>query len=278
MRDVENCGSCGSRCGTGENCYDGVCIAACPGGFTDCSGTCKDLDSDRFNCGACENECGPGLNCEAGSCVPTCVSPLIECAGTCVNTDMDPANCGSCGAPCAMGEACVSGTCQTLVDASIGTAMKVDGTWIPVDYRLCGSGSPGACDAATARTSCSGVGLKVVSHASNGTTDVYDLGATDSCMWSISYFTVVSTMPSYSCLVGISNLEWTTCCGTTRWHGNTIAFGSAGAIFGYVYSSSSGYVSTYPNVSGATWGCNSLTTAASNYTGCTEQYVACTPP
>jgi hypothetical protein len=119
MRDVENCGSCGSRCETGENCYDGVCIAACPGGFTDCSGTCRDLDSDRFNCGACETECADGEVCESGACTVTCEPPLVNCSGVCTNTSMDPENCSACGAACGTQEACVSGTCMR-VDTTCG--------------------------------------------------------------------------------------------------------------------------------------------------------------
>jgi hypothetical protein len=153
----------------------------------------------------------------------------------------------------------------------------VDGTWIAVSYQICGTGAPGTCTANAAKTACTSVGQKVVSHASDGTTEVTSLGATVSCYWDISYYTVAAAMPTSSCLVGISNLEWTSCCGTSSWHGNTIAFGSAGAIFGYVSSGDSGYVSTYPNVSGTTWGCVSESTAATNRSGCTMQYVACTP-
>ena len=84
-------------------------------------------------------------------------------------------------------------------------------------------------------------------------------------------------MASTDCLVGISNLEWTSCCGTSSWHGNTLAFGAAGVIFGYVYSSNTGYVSSYPNIDGLHWGCVSEATAATNRSGCTTQWVACTP-
>jgi hypothetical protein len=106
---------------------------------------------------------------------------------------------------------------------------------------------------------------------------VLGLGATTSCGYSTSYFTVAVAMPSDACLVGIANLMWTSCCTTTRWHGNTLAFGAPGTTFGFVRTGESGYVSTYPNTDGAHWGCNSLTTGASNWTGCTQQYVACTP-
>jgi hypothetical protein len=159
----------------------------------------------------------------------------------------------------------------------MGTVRRTDGTWLPVTYQLCGTGAPGSCTASAAKAACTAIGQKVVSHASAGTTEVLSLGATTSCMWSTSYFTVSTTMPSTSCLVGISNLEWSSCCTTDQWHGNTLAFGAAGSIFGYVYSSNSGYVSTYPNVSGQAWGCDPETSAATNLSGCTTQYVACSP-
>ncbi|MBW2262255.1 MAG: hypothetical protein JRG91_09810, partial [Deltaproteobacteria bacterium] len=225
-------------------------------------------------CGACEDPCVDGLVCESGACIARCVSPFVSCSGVCSDTSMDPDNCGSCGSPCPIAEACIDGTCEPFV-GNVGTARMSDGTWIPVIYQLCGGGAPGSCTAIAAKATCSGIGGKVVSHASDGTTDVLSLGATVSCSYSVSYYTAAVTMPSGSCLVGIANLDWTSCCTLTRWHGNTIAFGTAGAVFGYVTSASSGYVSTYPNVTGATWGCTNLTSAASNFSGCTEQYVAC---
>ncbi len=290
MRDPENCGSCASRCGTGENCYDGSCLAACPGGFTDCSGTCRDLDSDRLNCGACENECLDGERCTGGTCVVTCESPLVSCphdsdgdtvmdATMCSDTTSDPRNCGGCagsgGVNCAYDEGCVSGACRPFV-GDVGTVrMTTTGTWIPVVYVLCGSGAPGACTGTAAKAACTGIGAKVVSHASTGTTSVHSLGATVSCQYSTSYFTTTAPMPSGSCLVGVSNLDWTSCCSAGRWHGNTLDWGAPGAIFGYVSSGNTGYVSTYPNVSGTSWACRTEATASTSRSGCTMQYVAC---
>jgi len=159
-----------------------------------------------------------------------------------------------------------------------GTAREVDGTWIDVTYVTCGSGAPGSCTAAVAQDSCAAIGERVISHASDGTPLTKSLGATVSCNWSTSYFTVATPVPPDFCLVGISNLEWASgsCCPATHWHGNTIAFDAPGVIFGYVDTSNSGYVAGYPNISGHTWGCSPLATAAANLGGCNTQYVACT--
>ena len=155
-----------------------------------------------------------------------------------------------------------------------GLARRVDtGAWIDVSFELCGPA--GTCSASAAKAACTSIGKKVVAHASDGTSEVYNLGATSSCNWSISYYEVYQAMPPGACLVGISNLEWSGCCGTSSWHGNTRTFGSPNTVFGYVNSSNSGYVSSYSNTSGTTWGCNSESSAASNNSNCTEHYVAC---
>lgn len=158
-----------------------------------------------------------------------------------------------------------------------GTVRLTGGGTVPVQYFPCGTGVPGTCTAAAARTTCQSAGLKVVSHASDGSATVASLGAAASCQWSISYFTVNTSMPAGACLVGVSNLDWSSCCTLSNWHGNTVGFGAPGAIFGYVNSGNSGYVPANPNVSGQTWGCVALSTPAGNLGGCTQQYVACTP-
>jgi len=154
----------------------------------------------------------------------------------------------------------------------------VDGTWIEVVYRPCGTGAPGTCTGAAARAACSAIGQQVVSHASDGTTDVLSLGATTSCHYSTSYYTVASAMPAGTCLVGISNLDWAggTCCGAGRWHGVTLAFGAPGVVFGRVDPLDSGYVSAHPNTDGSRWSCRAEATPPTNLSGCTTQYVACT--
>lgn len=166
-----------------------------------------------------------------------------------------------------------AGTDSVTVRDRDGQVRKIDGTWIDVDFVRCGTGT--SCNGTQAKAACRAAGGKVVSHASDGTSDVLDLGATNSCHWATSYFEVDDAMPSGACLVGVSNLDWSTCCRRGSWHGNTLAFGTPGTIFGYVRSISSGHVSSYPNVSGRTWGCQSESSAASVRSGCTSLYVAC---
>jgi hypothetical protein len=204
------------------------------------------------------NYCTNGELCNNGACnggtpVTTCVDGDFCC----------PSNC----------------TAQNDLECNIpsGQAMLANFNFVPVQYYPCGNGMAGQCTATAAQNACTAVGQRVVSHASNGTSSVFSLGATMSCSWSVSYYTVTKMMSPGDCLVAISNLEWSQCCGTTTWHGNTIPFGAVNQTFGYCAPGESGYVSTNPNVSGGTWGCQSLSQAAANGPGCTSYYVACTP-
>ena len=160
-----------------------------------------------------------------------------------------------------------------------GTVQQTDGTFIDVTFELCSVGP--SCTAQAAKSACTSTGKKVVSHASDGTSEVYSLGATSSCHFSISYFTVDVDMDPTECLVGISNLEWSSCCGTTRWHGYTTPFGPAGDVFGGVSSVSSGYNSNYlnlvnypSNLNGVRWGCNGEG-LSNGLNSCSGYYVAC---
>jgi len=156
---------------------------------------------------------------------------------------------------------------------SDGLVRHTDGSWFGVDFVRCGSGAPNTCTMDAAKTACAAVGLRVVSHASDDTPATRSLGATNSCQWSVSYFTVIRPMAPDACLVGVSNLDWSQCCGMSSWHGNTLLFPAAGDTFGYVEPSNTGYDPSLPNGSGATWGCT--TSPAENVPGCATQYVAC---
>ena len=48
--NVDHCGGCGQACAKGESCVGGLCTPNC-GGLTNCSGSCRDLQSDAANCG-----------------------------------------------------------------------------------------------------------------------------------------------------------------------------------------------------------------------------------
>jgi len=154
-----------------------------------------------------------------------------------------------------------------------GQVRRTNGVWIDVTYEPCLNG----CDENDAKKACGKVGGKVVSHASNGNSQVYSLGATNSCQWSISYYKVDKSMPSGSCLVGVSNMDWSGCCGTGGWHGNTVNWGSPSKVFGFVWSGNSGYTTTWGNTSGNRWGCYySASSNAPLISGCSKPYVACT--
>jgi hypothetical protein len=282
--DRLNCGACDNACGVAEVCDAGVCSFMCLSPLTDCSGLCTNLDDDPDNCGSCGHACDEThatAYCASGSCGLICDTNHDDCdvdvtTGCEAPLMYDRTNCGACGVACGTDEICLSGSCEEFTGI-VGTARMVDGTWIPVIYVPCGSGAPGACTGTAAKASCTGIGARVVSHASDGTSEVLSLGATVSCYWDTSYYIVDVAMPTDSCLVAVSNLDWSSCCRVGSWHGNTLDFPAPGTVFGYVRSSDSGYVSTYPNLDGEHWGCVSESTAADNLTGCTQQYVACTP-
>lgn len=72
----------------------------CPGGYTNCRGTCVDLSDHPDHCGICNLQCSPGETCCGGVCTQT------------ASFQDDPANCGACGNACAVDEVCSGGACQ----------------------------------------------------------------------------------------------------------------------------------------------------------------------
>src|SRR5690606_12163229 len=67
--DVNNCGSCGTKCDAGDGaptCEAGKCTVACETGLSACGSECVDFEKDEENCGACGNSCvlGPCLDGE----------------------------------------------------------------------------------------------------------------------------------------------------------------------------------------------------------------------
>ena len=284
--DRQNCGKCGTTCSSDKLCVNGVCQGTCAPDQSVCGADggapfCASLMSDNANCGVCGVTCGTLQSCIGGACQSLCGPLQKQCAGGdggasyCVDTLTDNKNCGNCGTVCPSNKPlCAGGTCVTVGGG--GTVRDVNGVISNVTYAKCGTGSAANCNETVAEASCTGIGLKLVSHASNGTSGVVSLGATTSCNWSISYFTNNDAQVAGQCLVGVSNAQWSSCCTLGSWHGNTVVVPvTLGQQFGYVLSTNSGYNGGLNNVSGTTWGCVSNATAASPNGGCTTYFVAC---
>ncbi|RLB50569.1 MAG: hypothetical protein DRI90_23630 [Deltaproteobacteria bacterium] len=264
------CNDLNDLCTVSKTCVAGVCQGGQPMSCSHLTQGCV-MGVCDVNTGQCTTQsAGEGQPCDD---INPCTSGEICTSGVCGG--------GSPVVQCVANDYCCPSNCNENNDADCavpsGTARLCNGSFVNVQYYPCGSGQVGQCTAAAAKTACQAYGMKVVSHASDGNSQVFSLGATTSCNWSTSYFTVTTMMPSGACLVGISNLDWSSCCNLTQWHGNTLAFGQPNQTFGYVLSGNSGYVANNPNVTGDTWGCQSLTTVAQNLSGCTSHYVACAP-
>jgi hypothetical protein len=282
--DDNNCGQCGKQCTTGQICVNKTCQPTCTSDQTQCGGDggsayCADLQTDNGNCGTCGHVCtNPLDSCVAGVCTSACGYGQTLCSGDagsyCVDSLSDNANCGSCGNVCPSNNPlCSGGKCTT---GGGGTVRYTNQTIANIVYVPCGNGTNTNCTEPTAETSCTNIGKKLVSHASNGTSAVVSLGATTSCYWDISYFTNNNPQVAGQCLIGVSNAQWSSCCGTTEWHGNIVTVPTTlGQQFGYVNSTDSGYNSNLSNVTGTTWGCQLNSQAPPARSGCGTYYVAC---
>jgi hypothetical protein len=76
--DVNNCGSCGTVCGTGIFCCGGVCTTCPAGGF--CLGTTCVCPPQTLSCnGQCLCGCGPTDTCDS------CEAPVCPSGSTCIS-------------------------------------------------------------------------------------------------------------------------------------------------------------------------------------------------
>jgi hypothetical protein len=264
--DPQNCGACGVPCN--GTCFNGMC---CSGSQLFCGNACTNIKTDANNCGGCGIKCGGP--CNNGVC---CGAGETICNGKCSNLQYDPQNCNQCGKICDPDSGqpyCNMGACS---NQGGGTVWDVNGNIFPVVFVPCANGQIANCTETAAETSCTNIGKKLVSHASDGTNAVVSLGATTSCFWDISYFTNLNGMVAGQCLVGVSNAKWSSCCGLSDWHGNIVTVPSSlNQQFGYVNAGDSGYKANFSNVSGTTWGCIPNGQAPPPRNGCSTYYVAC---
>jgi hypothetical protein len=108
----------------------------CAPGFTNCRGTCVDLQGDRDNCGACATSCPDATVCFQGACV--CPNGLTYANGGCYDVTSDPQNCGAVGSACAASTPyCLGGTCVACTaDADCGSGYRCEGTVCVADAGL----------------------------------------------------------------------------------------------------------------------------------------------
>jgi hypothetical protein len=143
LNTADNCGSCGTKCGPGQECrlVDNAhmeCKDTCEkSGLVKCEGSddCIDLINDPTNCGACHSACkGARANqvdvCAKGLCEIECWTGFADCNGDpsdgCeVDLRGNAANCGACGTQCDIGagQPCLDGKCL-VVECDGGTVTK----------------------------------------------------------------------------------------------------------------------------------------------------------
>jgi hypothetical protein len=167
--DINNCGSCGTVCGSVSHastvgCQSSSCrVTACNAGWGDCNNSYADgcemnLNTDVNNCGACARVCATVPNgsrtCSTGNCIiAACSTGFADCNGLysdgCeVSIATDVNNCGACANVCAAvangTRTCLASTCA-IASCNSGFA-DCDGSYnngcevsIATDVNNCGA-------------------------------------------------------------------------------------------------------------------------------------------
>ncbi len=145
----DTCGSCDLSCTTPEFCFEGGCTDQCPGGLTNCSGSCVDTTADPAHCGGCDQPCAFAHGqaaCTDSACVlQACDAGWGDCNtddtdGCEADTTSDPLNCGGCDQPCDPGLVCNAGGCT---DQCPGGLTNCSGACVDTDTDMAHCG---ACD------------------------------------------------------------------------------------------------------------------------------------
>ena len=121
--NVNYCGSCSTKCSTGQLCENGACVVDC-GTKTRCGTACVDLTKDASNCSACGMKCPVPTNgsavCASSACDISCSN--MRCGTSCCAAAPAGATTvcsgNTCTFPCSSGNHSCSGACYGSTDAT----------------------------------------------------------------------------------------------------------------------------------------------------------------
>ncbi|HET8939745.1 MAG TPA: hypothetical protein VFN67_40175 [Polyangiales bacterium] len=138
-RDPLNCGTCGTRCATGQAC---------------CASSCVNTATSNNHCGACDNRCGAGLTCKGGMCMSTTGPMAGMPAGGAGSGGITGAGGAGSGAGGAAGGGGMPGACNPACGAGLSCCdgmcidLKKDAMHCGTCQNACSQANPGCCDGA----------------------------------------------------------------------------------------------------------------------------------